>query len=105
MEQQKWFEGDTLKVGDVVLFLKQESSLSHVYQYGIVEAVEHSKDGIIRKAEIKYRNHNENVFRKTYRSTRSLVLIHHVNETNLVKELGEIACMVDTQLRMDIESK
>ena len=48
-------------------------------------------------------NNTENVFRETHRSTKSIVVIHHVDETNLVKELGEIANSSDIRLRMELE--
>ena len=106
MEQQKWFINDPqLKVGDVVLFLKQESNISSVYQYGLIISVETSKDDIIRKVRVKYRNHNENIFRETHRSARKLVVIHRVDEINLMKELGEVACAADVRLRMELDSK
>ena len=100
LSQQKWFDSEKQpKKGDVVLFLKQESSISNTYQYGMVEDVEQSKDGLARKLRVRYRNVNESVDRYTTRSTRSLVLIHHVDETNITKELGDIAIAADIKLR------
>ena len=98
MEQPKWFRDDRdLKEGDVVLFTKQESELGSNYQYGIVSAVEYGRDGKIRKVHVRYRNHNENVDRITFRSARTLVVIHSVDEVNIMQELGEIAIKVDTE--------
>ena len=59
--QEKWFESDRQpRKGDIVLFLKQESGISNTdYHYGIIEEVEHSKDGIVRKATVAYKNHGE----------------------------------------------
>ena len=109
LNQQKWFQSDKkLNNGDNVLFLKQESSISNTYQYGVFENIESGKDGLVQKAKIKYRNCNENTNRYTYRSIRSLLLIHHVDEINLIKELGEIANVADVRLRLkliDLNSK
>ena len=69
VDQPKWFRSDVnLKTGDIVLFLKQESTISSNYQYGAVEEVDVGRDGKVRKVKIRYRNHNENVHHLTYRS-------------------------------------
>ena len=68
-----------------------------------MKSVEYGKDGLVRRAVISYKNNTENVFRETHRSARSIVVIHHVDETNLVKELGEIANSSDIRLRMELE--
>ena len=59
---------------DVVLFLKEDGVLSESYQYGMVNEIVPSKDGIIRKVIVWYRN------RYTTRSVCDLVLIHPINE-------------------------
>ena len=101
MDQPKWFKvGRDLKEGDVVLFLKHESELSHIYQFGIVETVQRSRDGQFRKAVVRYRNHTEQVNRTTFRAARSLVVIHEVDEINVMQELGEIACQVDAEKKL-----
>ena len=79
-----------MKICDVVLFLKQEGALSKTYQYGIIHQVEKGKDGLIRKALVKYRNHNEKSDRFTWRSVRQLVIIHPVDEINLMDELSKM---------------
>ena len=101
IQQPKWFKNErSLEEGDIVLSLKEEKALSTSYQYGVEDAVEISKDGLIRKAKIRYRNHNENIDRVTYRAVRSLVVIHHVNELNLLQELGEIASYADYKFKV-----
>lgn len=57
--------------------------------------VEHSRDGTPRKAEIRYRNHNEKVSRVIVRAVRSLVIIHSVNDRDLMRELSEMSMHVD----------
>jgi len=96
MYQPKWFESSKdIQVGDIVLFLKHDSKLSKTYQYGMVKEVELSSDGLIRKVHIKYQNYNENVERGTFRSTRELVIIHRIDEIDIIKDLGEIAVTAD----------
>ena len=90
LQQPKWFRNDSdIKICDIVLFLKQEDSIvSNTYQYGMIDKIIPSRDGIIRKAVVKYRNPNENVDRFTTRAVRELVMIHPVDELNLIEELG-----------------
>ena len=92
MEQPKWFKTEDIKEGDIVLFLKNDSSLSSTYQYGIVHSTEISKDGKIRKVEVKYKNSSEDAFRYTYRAVRELIVIHHIDEIGMLEELAGIAC-------------
>ena len=81
MNHPKWFKDDfDLTVGDVVLFLKHDGQLSGVYQYGMIDEVKTSKDGKIRSAVVKYRNHNESVDRFTNRAVREIIMIHPVDE-------------------------
>ncbi len=98
VEHPKWFRSDRdIKKGDIVLFLKQESVLCNTYQYGIVDSVEPSRDGKIRKVHLKYRNSNEGTDRVTYRSTRSLIMIHPIDELSVMEEMGRIAEKVDAE--------
>ena len=103
MEQPKWFRDDQhIKQGDIVLFTKQEKEINSNYQYGMIDSVECGRDGKIRKVRVRYRNHNENVDRITFRSVRSLVVIHSVDEINIMQELGDIAVQVDAERRRSI---
>ena len=97
INQPKWFKSDKdLKPGDVVLFIKDDSPGSSTYQYGMVESVESGRDGKIRKIRVRYRNHNEKVDRVTNRAARSVVVIHRIEETNIMDELGEVSRLVDS---------
>ena len=89
MEQPKWFKSERdVKIGDVVLFLKNEGFTNN-YQYGMIHGVQRSEDGLIRKVIVKYRNANEETDRFTWRAVRSLVLIHPIDEINLAEKLHE----------------
>ena len=62
MNHPKWFSADhDIKICDVVLLLKQDEVLSNSYQYGMINEIGPSKDGVIRKVIVPYRNHQENV--------------------------------------------
>ena len=96
MDQPKWFTTDEISKGDIVLFLKNESKLSSTYQFGIIDAVQPTdRDGIVRKVDVKYRNHNENTYRVTKRAVRSLVKIKSIDEGDIVTELGRMACVAN----------
>ena len=92
MNHPKWFStAHDIKICDVVLFLKQDGVLSNSYQYGMVNKIVPSNDGVIRKVIVRYRNYHENVDRYTTKSVRDLVLIHPIDELILMEELGEVA--------------
>ena len=90
MHQPKWFQSDRdIKICDIVLFIKKEGSISSTYQYGMVHEIEPSRDGLIRRVVVKYRNSNENIDRFTTRAVRELVMIHPIDEVNIMEELGK----------------
>ena len=79
MDLNKWFSGDNdLQVGDIILSAKTDSAISSTYQYGIITKVEPTKDGIVRKVQVKYTNSNEISSHETYRSVRNLILIQSI---------------------------
>ena len=81
MKRSKWHADDgRISVGDVVLFLKSEQEFDLQYQYGIVKATIEGKDGKVRKIEVEYQNHKENVKRTTIRGVRDVIVIHTVEE-------------------------
>ena len=91
MPKPKWFRtNEHLKVGDVILFAKDESSLtSGSYRYGMVESIRRSEDGRIRSITVRYRNSAEAIDRTTIRAVRSLIVIHRIDELNIAEELGK----------------
>ena len=106
MEQPKWFRDDrNLQKGDIVLLLKHENKISSEYRYGMVESVEIGRDNKIRGAYVRYRSHDSNTNQITYRAVRSLVIIHSVDEINVMQELGEIAISVDNENRRNLNAR
>ena len=62
MYHPKWFQTDrVVKVGDIVLFLKQKNQLSSTYQYGMILDLSRSSDHKIRITTVRYRNNTEAV--------------------------------------------
>ena len=92
MSQPKWFKSDRdSKVGDIVLFLKSNKEFDRQYQYGIITNVKVSRDGRIREVEVQYQNHNENFKRSTNRGVRKIVVVHPVDELDVVRELNLVS--------------
>ena len=84
-----------MKVGDVVIFPKEEKAISGRYQYGIVDSLEHGADQMIRAVCIRFRNASEAFDRTTRRSVRSIVVIHMVDELELRKVMFDAAMAAD----------
>ena len=100
MNHPKWLSTDhDLKICDDVLFLKQDGVLSNSYQYCMVNEIVPSKDGVICKVTVRFRNHQENVDGYTKISVRDLVLIHPNDELNLMEELGKVASIANKEYK------
>ena len=89
-----------MKVDDIVLFLKKEGELNNTYQYGKVKAIDMGRDGKVRSVIVLYRNHNEDVNRETRRAVRELVVIHAVDELNIIAEIGKVASATDATYKL-----
>ena len=63
----------------------------------MVNEIVPSKDGIIREVIVRYVNHQENVYWYITRSVRDLVLIHPIDELNLMEELGKVASIANKE--------
>ena len=92
----EWFSLDhDIKIRGVALFLKHDGVLSSSCQYGMVNEIVPSKYVVICKVIVRYRNHQENVDRYTIRSIRDLMLIHPIDELNLMEELGKVTLIAN----------
>ena len=94
-----------VKVGAIVLFLKHDSLLSKTFQYGMITNIEYGKDSIVRRVDVKYRNANENVNRSTKWSAGDIVVIHPVDETDMMEELGMIPTNTYSKLQENESNK
>ena len=91
VERPKWHSSDPkVHVGDVILFLKSEQEYDLQYQYGIISSVFEGQNGQIRREEINYKNHNENIQRKTHRGVRDIIMIYPIEELDIYHELSEM---------------
>ena len=101
LNQQKWFKSEKdLQPGDVVLFLKNDKELSTVYQYGIVDSVDKTRDNKVRKVHVRYRNANEDTDRTTFRAARSLVVIKRADESSIMDELGQVSRYIEEDRKL-----
>ena len=62
------------------------------------------RDGKIRRVSVTYRNHNEDIDRVTKRAVRQIVMIHPIDEINIIEELGKIANASDAMYMMQMQS-
>ena len=70
--QPKWFkDSPELQPEDVVWFQKTENELSSDWTVGQVDTVTRSKDGVVRRAWVRYYNHSESKPRHTQGSQKS----------------------------------
>ncbi len=91
IHQPKWFVQDrVMMVGDIVLFLRKESVLSSTYHYGMVKELFPGRDLKIRKVKVVYKNQYEKTSRETIRAVRELIVIHQVDEIDLMDELNDM---------------
>lgn len=71
-----------MKIGDVVLFLKNGSNCK-IYEYKIVEEVMRSKDQKIRQVVVRYSNANETTKETTLRNVRELAVNLYEKEESI----------------------
>ena len=87
----KWFRDECdLKIGDIVYFKKSESELSSPWTLGMIAELEKSRDDLIRKVVIKYRNSTESQDRTTRRNVRTVCKIWSIDDFNLQDDLTEL---------------
>ena len=93
--QPKWFkESHELKPEDVVYFQKRESDLSSKWTVGQVDSITRSKDGSVRRANVRYFNSGENIARFTDRAVRSLCRIFNVEDNYFVRDMAQVEDMI-----------
>ena len=87
-----------LAVEDIVYFEKEESALSSPWIMGVIDQVVRGRDGIIRRAIVKYRNFKEEFDRFTDRSVRKLIKIYSVDDPDLQHDLTKVQARIDELL-------
>ena len=72
------------------MFQKSESDLGSRWTLGTVDQLVKSKDGLARRAIVRYKNFKEEFHRVTDRSIRSLVKIWSCDDLNIDDDLAEL---------------
>ena len=103
--QPKWFkESPELKIEDIVYFQKTESELSSDWSVGQVDSVIRSRDGVVRRANVRYFNHSEKEPRFSDRAVRSLVRLFNIEDNYFISDMAEVeAMMFDLQKKTEEE--
>ena len=91
-QPSKWNKDDLeLHVGDLVYFQKEpDKKMASKWIIGMVDELDRSRDGKVRRVIVKYQNHGENQPRLTDRAIRSLVKIYDIEEFVLQEDLAEV---------------
>ena len=91
-QPSKWQKNNgTIQVGDLVIFIKEQTLGEPVWKMGRVRELEISRDRFPRVAIVEYRNATENVYRTTRRSVRKIAVLHREGDLELVEQLNEAA--------------
>ena len=99
--QPRWFKDSKMvKQGDVILFKKVDNDLSSDWTLGHVESVVRSKDGAVRRVEVRYHNQNEKDPKFTDRAVRSLVRLFHIEDSYYIEDMFEVEKLIG-----DLENK
>ena len=87
MERQKWhFSVENFQPGDIVFFKIKESKMSVAWRLGKVEQVKVGEDGLVREAEISYKDVSSEepadwITRTVNRPVRNMVKLFHLDDT------------------------
>ena len=82
IDRPKWFNNERdIEIGDLVLFMLEEKKIASTWMLGMIDK-KISEDLKPGKWKVKYRNASENHYRYTDRSSRELVVIHRLEESD-----------------------
>ena len=91
LKLNKWYdEKENLKVGDVIYFPKEDGKVTSKWTMGVIDSVETGKDGIVRRVDVKYFNHNENFPRFTDRSVRNMKKLFNIDDSTWLDDMKEV---------------
>ena len=97
MKQTKWYKSnENISEHDIVYFQKVESEWNSKWTVGKVIDTVKSKDGIVRRALVEYRNSNEEESRTTDRSVRSLIKLFHIDDEDWQSDMVKVEKLLAT---------
>ena len=99
--QPKWYrDSGEIKVEDVVFFRKVANEMSSSWTVGQIESVTKSKDGVVRRVEVRYHNAGDvnpqytevkiSNPKYTDRAVRSLVKLFSVEDSYFIEDMNEV---------------
>jgi len=105
-QPQKWHEsGGSVKPGDIVVMLRKQADMTvgePVWKIGRVLSTVIGRDGEERSLKVEYRNATERTFRETTVPVRSVAILHHENDLELVDQLNVAAQAVNHAYNLSI---
>ena len=96
--QPKWFrDSPSLKVDDVVFFRKVANEMTSSWTVGQIESITKSKDGAVRRVEVRYHNAGDSNPKYTSinpkftdRAVRSLVRLFSIEDSYFIDDMNEV---------------
>ena len=61
---------------------------------GQIDSVKRSRDGVVRRANVRYFNHGENKARFTDRAVRSLVRLFNVEDNYFIRDMAKVEVFI-----------
>ena len=99
--QPGWFKDfKQVKQGDVIMVQKVAKKLSSDWTVGQNESVVRSKDGTIRRVEVRYHNQNDKEPGITDRAVRSRVRLFNIDDNYSIEEMSKVEKIIG-----DLENK
>ena len=93
--QPKWFrDSPEVRAKDVVMFRKVENNLGSDWTVGQIDSVVRSKDGAVRRVNIRYFNAGDRVAHFTDRSVRSVVKLFSLEDNYFVHDMNEVEKLI-----------
>ena len=97
LKAPKWYKEseEDLKVDDIVYFRKVENELSSKWTVGKIVKATKGRDGHVRRVDIEYKNHNEDVPRVTDRAARSVIKLFHINDSDWQDDMAKVEKLLE----------
>ena len=103
--QPKWFaDSPEIKANDVVMFRKVDNDLSSDWTVGQIDSVVRSKDGSVRRVNVRYSNAGDTASHITDRAVRSIVRLFSLEDTYFIDDMNEVEKLI-TSVRDNTSEK
>lgn len=94
-QYKKWpNQAENISVGHIVLFKLKDSVLASTWRIGKVEDVHTGRDGLVRGADVSYKNivpgTDDMQHMVVQRPVKQLVKLFHINDTTLLSDISKV---------------